>query len=60
MSDEGVVGGAGMTDGYYWILCPADDTKLIAKLEDGEWYVPGVECSVQIYPDEVLCKVIEP
>lgn len=48
-------------DGYYWCRCRTDEgTTFIALREDGLWYLPGIEQTVEFDQNEVLCRVQRP
>lgn len=46
--------------GYYWIRHPPDNSKFVALLEDGWWFVPGVRSNIKIHDTQVMSYIETP
>ena len=44
---------------YYW-LRHSDGTRFIAKLEHDHWWMVGVQWSINVTRDQVICQVKAP
>lgn len=46
-------------DGYHWFRLDEDGTTFIAYLENGGWYLPGIQGGLLTLPDSTYLRPVE-